>query len=271
MGDTNRQKIDRPAGLAAMFNQAGAGYDARPGYPSQVFDVLAQRCGLGAGSRVLEIGPGTGQATIPMLDLGATVTAVEPGAELARVLRERCMGPALSVIVGPFETAELPEDAFDVVAAATSFHWVDPTLGFERIARCLRDGGWIALWWTIWGDPDRPDPFHEALVPVLRAKAPHLLGAEAGSRAYVDDIAARVAEIDASGAFGLVDQVSIPWNGTHEPLELRAMFSTFGAWIALPEPLRTELLDDVERLVHEDFGGVVTRPYLTVLATARRR
>lgn len=271
MENTDREKLDRPVGLAGMFNHAAAGYDARPGYPSRVFDVLARRCGLGVGSRVLEIGPGTGQATVPMLDLGATVTAVEPGAELAHLLTQRCSGRALSVIVDAFETAELPDTTFDLVAAATSFHWVDPTIGFDRIACCVRDDGWVALWWSIWGDPDRPDSFHDALVPVLRAKAPHLIDAEAGANAYISDIAARVGEIKAVGAFGPVDEEVILWDGTHDPPALRAMFATFAAWIALPEPLHSELLDDVELLAREKFGGSVTRPYRTVVYTARRR
>ena len=258
MDASSREKLDRPSDLAGMFNHAAAGYDARPGYPRQVFDVLAQRWGLGAGSHVLEIGPGTGQATVPMLDLGAAVTAVEPGAELAHLLTQRCSGRALEVMVGPFETVELPDAAFDVVAAATSFHWVDPTVGFEHSARCLRDDGWLALWWTIWGDPDRPDPFHEALVPILSAKAPHLLDVEAGASAYINDIAARVAEIDGIGMFGPVDEETIVWDGTHDPL-------------ALPEPLQTELFDDVERIAREEFAGTVTRPYRTVIYTARRR
>lgn len=271
MDDSSRDKLDRPSDLAGMFNHAAAGYDARPGYPARVFDVLAQQCGLGSGSRVLEIGPGTGQATVPMLDLGAVVTAVEPGADLARLLSERCVGRALEVIVGPFETVDLPDAAFDVVAAATSFHWVDPAVGLDRCARCLRDDGWLTLWWTIWGDPDRSDPFHDALVPILRAKAPHLLDAETGASAYISDIAPRVAEIDGTERFGPVAEESILWDGTHDPLALRAMFATFSPWIALPDPLRSEMFDEVERVAREDFGGSVTRPYRTVVYTALRR
>jgi SAM-dependent methyltransferase len=270
MDDHSREKLDRPSELAGMFNRAAAGYDARPGYPARVFDVLAQRCGLGPGSRVLEIGPGTGQATVGMLDRGAAVTAVEPGAELARLLAERCAGRDLQVIVEPFETAPLPDAMFDVVAAATSFHWVEPTVGYERSARCLRDGGWLALWWTVWGDPDRPDPFHDALVPILCAKAPDLLDAEAGASAYIGDIEARVGEIDAAGMFGRVEEESILWDGSHDPLAVRAMFATFSAWIALPEPVRTDMFDEVERVAREEFAGTVTRPYRTVVYTARR-
>jgi SAM-dependent methyltransferase len=265
------EMVDRPPGLARMFNRTAGAYDARPGYPSWVFEVLTERCGLGPGARVLEIGPGTGQATLPMLDCGAEVTAVEPGGALARRLIERTAGRSIDVVGSRFEEVEVPEATFDLIASATAFHWVDLIVGIERCARYLRDDGWLALWWTVWGDPDRRDPFHDALQPILAVKAPQLLLEEAGTRAYLRDIAIRAAEFERSAAFDAVEEETFLWEGRHDPPGLRAMFATFAGWIALPEPVRTELLDDVERLAREDFGGTVSRPYRTVLYTSRRR
>jgi protein-L-isoaspartate O-methyltransferase len=80
MPPTDRQR------LRAAFNQAAELYDrARPGYPPALFDDLAERAGIGPGCRVLEIGPGTGQATLPLAERGCQVVAVELGAELAAV------------------------------------------------------------------------------------------------------------------------------------------------------------------------------------------
>lgn len=262
---------ERPAHLASTFNRAGAGYDARPGYPDAVFEILAAECGLGPGTRVLEIGPGTGQATLPMLDRGATITAVEPGAELARLVAARCGDRAFEVVVGTFETADLPVEPFDLVAGGTSFHWVDPDVGIRRAAEHLRPGGWLALWWALWGDPEREDPFTDALEPILREKAPHLVAPHASLPVYLADIAARMSRVETTGWFHPTERDSIRWEGTHSPAELRAMFATFAAWIALREPLQTELLDDVERLARETFAGAVTRPYRVVLYRARRR
>jgi ubiquinone/menaquinone biosynthesis C-methylase UbiE len=57
--------MDRP--LRASFDDVAERYDrARPGYPAELFDDLAALTGLRAGDRVLEIGPGTGQATLPL-------------------------------------------------------------------------------------------------------------------------------------------------------------------------------------------------------------
>jgi SAM-dependent methyltransferase len=237
-----------------------------------VFELLEQRCDLAPGCRVLEIGPGTGQATGPMLDRGARVTAVEPGAALADRLAAAMAGRGdLTIVRSGFEAAELPDAAFDLVAAATSFHWVDTAAGMERIAAGLVDGGAAALWWTVWGDPDRPDPFHEHLVPVLQAKAPHLVLDDAQNLAHLNDTDTRGRQLDRHPAFEGFAHESVRWEGRHAPDELRSIFATYGAWIALPEPLRTELLDDVARLVRDDFGGLVVRPYRTEVFTARRR
>lgn len=274
VGDRDRhnppQLVERPPELARTFNQIPDGYEARPGYPQQLFDVLVERGALRDGAVVLEIGAGTGQATLPILELGAEVTAVEPGAALARRLIERTAGRKLQVIVSSFEEASLSEAAFDLVASATAFHWVDPTVGSAKCARVLRDHGWVALWWTIWGDPDRPDAFHDALRPVLEARAPQLLDPDGGPRAYLEDLAARAERIDATGAFGPVSHTVLNWEGEHDPVGLRRLFATYAGWIALPEQLRSEVLSEVERLAREDFGGTVRRPYQTVLYFARR-
>ena len=101
-------------------------------------------------------------------------------------------------------------------------------------------------------------------------KAPHLLNPGAGPRAYGLDLAARMAEIDRVGSFGPVEHKVLRWEGQHDPPALRRLFATFAAWIALPEPVRTELLDEVERLARDEFAGKVERPYLTHLYLAQR-
>ena len=206
-----------------------------------------------------------------MLDRGAAVTDVEPGAALARRLRERTVGRTIEIVVSKFEEARFTQNSFHLAASATAFHWVETAVGLQRCADALVDGGWLALWWTVWGDPDRPDPFHEALVPILQERAPHLVADEARASAYQRDIADRAAEIASVHAFEAPVEDTFRWDGSHDPASLRAIFATFGAWIALSEPLRTQLLDAVEEVAQRVFGGTVTRPYKTVLYTAQRR
>jgi SAM-dependent methyltransferase len=268
--DPRADILNRRPELARVFDRIPDDYEARPAYPGWVFELLSECGALRPGAVVLEIGAGTGQATLPMLALGAQITVVEPGAGLARRLIERTEGQHVEVIVSTFEDASLRDASFDLVTAATAFHWVEPAVGSAKCARVLRDGGWLALWWTLWGDPDRPDPFHDALRPILQVKAPHLLRLEATPQAYVRDLAARAAHIEATGAFGPISHETLNWEAEHDPVSLRRLFATFAPWLALPEPLQSELLSDVERLARDDFGGTVRRPYQTVLFLSQR-
>lgn len=207
---------------------------------------------------------------MPLLDLGAHITAVEPGADLAGVLRARAADRELTIVVDTFEDAALPESSFDLLISATAFHWVAPEVGFAKAGRLLRPGGWLALWWTVWGDPTRPDPLHERLLPIFTAKAPHLLDEGSAPGKYALDAPARIEEITSSEAFGPVEQHVIRWTGRHTAEETRALFGTFSPLLALDEPLRRELLADIHAIVDEQFDGIVERPYLTVLYRAQR-
>jgi SAM-dependent methyltransferase len=257
--------------LGAVFDEGADGYDARPGYPAETYRILADRCRLAAGSRVLEIGPGTGQATIGLLDAGAEVTAVEPGAALARRLAERTAGRPVSIVNAGFEDAVLPEAAFDIVAAATSFHWVDPTIAISKVAGHLRPGGWIALWWNVFFDAARPDLFSTALGNMLADVAPELhVDWRLDTVAFPLDVDARSAEIEASASFGPVEHHLVAWEGHHDAVGIRRLFGTYSPWLALPPERRLIALDALERLAREDFADRVVRPYQTSIYLAPR-
>jgi SAM-dependent methyltransferase len=261
-----------------LFSSDVAAYDfGRPGYPDRVYELLQQVCGLGPGADVLEIGPGTGQATGRLLDCGATVTAVELGAEMAAALEAKYRGRNLSVQVGAFEDVALEPESFDLIVAATSFHWVPPETGLPRCADLLRPGGWLALWWTYFGDPDRPDPFRDAVTPIFEELAPSLIDTFpgiaflAGAHPHALDAESRTAEIDASARFGPVHHEAIPWTGRHTPAELRALFASYSPCLALPPADRSRVLDAIEALAADTFAGLVERPYLTLIYLAPRR
>ena len=135
-----------PDDLRAVFDEDAELYDrARPGYPDALFDDLFALAGIGAGSRVLEIGCGTGQATVALAERGCAVVAVELGANLAAVAaRNLAAFPNAQVVVGAFEDWPLPDEPFDAVVAFTAFHWVDPTVGVDKVAEALRPGGAFA-------------------------------------------------------------------------------------------------------------------------------
>jgi protein-L-isoaspartate O-methyltransferase len=103
-----------------------AGYrEGRPDYPPRVYEVLRSRCGVTAGSRVLEIGPGSGLVTRHLVAVEARVVAVEPDQGFAEYL-SRAM-PEVQVVSASFKEADVGT-GFDAVVAATSFHWLEQSI-----------------------------------------------------------------------------------------------------------------------------------------------
>ncbi len=208
-----------------LFGADPAGYDAaRPGHPDRVYDVLVERCGAEPGVRVLEIGPGTGQATRRLLGLGAQVTAVEPNRALADYLIA-ALGAAVTVRNETLEESDLPTQAFDLATASSSFHWIEEDAGLMKIYAALRPGGFVALWWTLFGPGEGSDPFADevrravhgvcAAYGVELARSPS--GGFDGAPPFGLDVEGRRAALARAG-FDRIRHELIPWLRPMSPL-----------------------------------------------------
>src|ERR1700758_2243874 len=118
-------------------------HEIRPGYPAPMFEDLFRL--LPNNPAILEVGPGTGQATRDLLSRGADVCAVEIGPAMAAKLREVLPSPALTVAVGDFEEVDVEEHGFDAVFSATAYHWISLKAQVDRPASVLKHGGRIAI------------------------------------------------------------------------------------------------------------------------------
>jgi len=249
-----------------IFGSDAKGYDAgRPGYPAEVYDILASRCGLRAGASVMEIGAGTGLVTRRIVAAGASVVAVEPDPNMAAHLAAAVSGD-VEIIRGTFEQAALPQDEFDLAVAATSFHWVDQDAGLPKLGQVIRPGGWAAVWWTIFDDPDRQDPFRDALQARTGDGDP---GGQRNVEFQLDavgrcrDLAERARLTDVSGNL-------IRWTAELDTAQLRALYASMIRIRRLPDGEQRRILDQISSLAAHDFGGRVERPFMTPIYTGRR-
>ncbi|MFJ9107326.1 class I SAM-dependent methyltransferase [Streptomyces sp. NPDC102283] len=133
--------------LGRVFNEVPELYDrVRPGYPDELFAELCAVTGMDERSSVLEVGCGTGQATRSLAALGCPVTAIEPGAGMAAFARQRLASfPNAQVEASTFEKWDDRGRRFDVLVAASSWHWVDPSIGWQRAHDVLGPTGWMVL------------------------------------------------------------------------------------------------------------------------------
>lgn len=124
------------------FGSAATAYERyRPGYP----DALVEEVLAYAGRPVrtaLEIGAGTGKATRAFAGRGFTVTATEPDAAMLAELR-RYVPPSVIPCESAFEDLSTTA-TYDLVLAAASLHWTEPTGRWSRIAALLAPGGTFA-------------------------------------------------------------------------------------------------------------------------------
>jgi SAM-dependent methyltransferase len=133
--------------LGGLFNEVPELYDrVRPTYPDELFTDLIAVTGINERSALLEVGCGTGQATVALAAFGSRVTAVEPGTGMAALARQRLASfDNVEVETSTFEDWDDRGQRFDVLVAASAWHWVDPSIGWRRAHQVLRPGGWMAL------------------------------------------------------------------------------------------------------------------------------
>jgi SAM-dependent methyltransferase len=147
-------------GLARGFDAWADEYDRfRPGYPEEVFETIAARLVLPRLPSVVDMGAGTGRASLAMAALGWRVTAVEPGKPMLELLRTRASdeGLLVSTVQADAEATGLDPDSVDLVTVAQAFHWFEKESALAEIARIVRPGGGLALFWNV-RDADR-SPF----------------------------------------------------------------------------------------------------------------
>jgi SAM-dependent methyltransferase len=255
-----------------VFGEVAELYDsARAGYPDAlVDDVLAFAGPEVPGLRAVEVGAGTGKATVAFAARGVQIVAIEPSPTMAAVARRNTARfPDVSVVEISFEDWPAPRGTFGLLLAATAWHWIKPEVRYVKAAEVLAPGGVIALFWhrvrwqgeTLRGELE---DLYQRLAPDLLAQEPSLPGvspARAGGRV--------AAEIAGTGLFRDVTTRDYPWSATLTADSFTNLLLTQSGHRMYPEEPRARLLDGVRELI-DGHGGQVVMPFASLLAMARR-
>ena len=257
----------RRRGLRGGFDRAAEDYQrTRPVCPPQLFDDLVELAGLGVGSRVVEIGCGTGQATVPLAERGLAVTAVELGAELAAVARRRLTGfPAAEVVTSSFEDWRPDGDPFDAVVAVSSLHWIDPSLRYTKPYELLRSGGAMVVAGCLWARPPDAERFWTDVQEDYRA-----VGYAGSPPPPADDIGRQHLPPEAAILFDEVASRRYPFQVVYRAEDYLTNLATQSGTHALGDARRANFLARVERRLESLGWPSLTATFVAFLVVGRR-
>jgi SAM-dependent methyltransferase len=226
--------------VVPAFGPAAAEYErGRPEYPAEVGTTLARELRLGPGTRVCDLGAGTGKFTRTLVALGCDVVAVEPVAGMREQLDRLLVD--VEVLDGTAESIPLPDGSVDSVTVAQAFHWFDLPVAFAEIHRVLRDDGGLAL---VWNMRDESVPWVAEMSRIIEWK-----NRDAARYQTID----WAAEVAASGRFGRLHHHELAWDQliTRDRLEDRVRSISY---------IAASLPADADRMVAEVLGLVDGRP-----------
>lgn len=218
----------------------------RPGYPAEAVAWFLSTDGPASGElRIADVGTGTGKLTDALLAPGREITAVDPDPAMLAVLAAK--HPEVTTVTGTAEQLPFDDATVDAVTFGQSSHWVDPPRGSAEVARVLRPGGHLGLFWNI---RDAREPWVAELADVLGHQSADELLLEAGGPVVTEPL-----------TFEAMQEFA--WTSTIDVATLVDLAATHGFVITASEADRQKMLDAVRALGERvaDSEGMLRLPY----------
>jgi SAM-dependent methyltransferase len=250
------------------YSPAAEAYaQVRPRYPQAIVDRVIEIAQLSSSSTLLEVGCGPAIATPAFAALGCPMGCVEPNPDFFRLAQQRCEAyPNVEIQNCSFEEWELQPGKFDALVAASSFHWVNPQVGYSKAAAALRPEGHLILLWNKELQPRQE--VYDQLSKVYETCAPSL------SRAY-EDSATQAAILDelgqtaiASGHFKDMVSGHTEVGITYSVDQYLLLLNTYSPHLKLEPQAKQQLFAGL-RQVLEQQGDTVELSFVSAFHVAR--
>ena len=262
--------IYRCADKSSWYDSVALAYDrTRPRYPAEIMARMQEIVSFGAGKSVLEIGAGPGIVTLELAKFGAELVSLEPSKSAWAIASDKCAAYTnVEVINTTFEDWDLASRKFDVVVAATSFHWILPEVRCVKTAAALKNGGFLVLLWNTPPQPSRE--VHQSLEAVYQTYAPGLYKYEE-HQDHQQNIGKIAQSVINSGYFQDLTSDRQIVSVSYSIEAYLTLLSTLSPYIRLPEEQREALFMALGQKLNQLTGDRhLDLSYLSLLQTARK-
>lgn len=257
------KKVEPYKGIAGIYEEI------RPSYPERLIDDVISKTDLELDDNILEIGAGTGKATIQFAEKGFTIRAIEIGEDMAEILYDKCVNyPNVSVDVISFEEWSCPNDKkYDMIYSAQAFHWIDKNIKYKKCHELLNDKGYLILFWYTPSNNklDKTREIQEKTDIIVNKYITDYYNDKGRTErlehdgVYKED--ERITEIESSSLFELIEKIDY----THETKNnaeqyLKAMKSV-PAFTSILDGLDDKIIENMDNEIKElinNHGGYVS-------------
>jgi ubiquinone/menaquinone biosynthesis C-methylase UbiE len=259
MNNTNslKQAFDE---IALLYNEV------RPRYPDELFSTLIDTTCLNVDATLLEIGAGTGQATKPLAQKGFKIIAVELGSSLAEVATSELKDYTnVQVVNTSFEEANFLPKTFDLIYAATSFHWIDRAVKYTKAHRLLRDEKYLAVIDTNHISDEKGDKFFIDSQPIyerynfLDNPKPKLPNKKELKASEIDE-----------RLFKLIHYQVFPIIITYTAKNFAKLLNTYSSHLKADKEIQQLFYQEIEDFINKKFNGKVDKHFAMSLTIAQK-
>lgn len=248
------------------FDTAAKIYDeSRPSYPDEVITWILDRTNVLKNKQLLEIGAGTGQATLKFAERGYKVHCIEMGNNLAEILVKKSSDYDVTVDVSSFENWE-PKPLFKTsfIYSATAFHWIDPSIRYKKCYDMLDDNGYLVLLWHV-----APESEIQQIKQAYKLLLDYYPDREA-VKLSTDIKNERKLEIINSGYFSLVDYLDYKWKIIESKDMLLKEFFSQSSYLSLDNENRKLLTSQVKEL-YKSLDDIIETDISTTVYIAKKK
>ncbi|HTL89764.1 MAG TPA: class I SAM-dependent methyltransferase [Leptolyngbya sp.] len=239
----------------AWYSPVVEAYDrARPRYPKAMIQRVIEVAHLSPDSKILEVGCGSGVATIDFAPLGCAIEAIEPNVEFCRLVEQKCKAyPNVKIISQSFEEWQVEPQTFQIVLAANAWHWIASDIKYVKAAQTLKDHGALVLLWNLSLQPRLE--VHQEFDQIYQRYAPTIAPRYEDAETQQEILQGLGQLVTDSGLFNHLISESVACEVTYDIDRYLDLLST--QYITLDAPRRDALFAELKSTIEQQYNGEI--------------